>query len=334
MTSPVPVYVLAGFLGSGKTTLLRLAIDALVQSGRRPAVLINEIGDVDIDGPILEREVPRAEVLSGCVCCTGSGDVPLVIEKLCTEHNPDAILIEASGVANPLSIVDSVTDASFLRRVELVRTITVVSAPQLSATLRSHPEGKLFRLLRDQARAADTIILNKSDGVGREESNRLQLALREWNAGAAIASTEYGRGAVPLLLEAKPGRMNHRRFKPLPILFEENASCSLSPPKPKHATHSFLKAHTHYFRAPIARESFEAYLAGLPDQVYRVKGIVRFKGDDTLSLVQYCYGQSHLSAIRPRQAVQEVIVHIGEGFSEERIEEALAELENENTNWK
>ncbi|MBB6633343.1 CobW family GTP-binding protein [Cohnella thailandensis] len=328
MTSPIPMYILSGFLGSGKTTLLRLAVDALVQSGLKPAVIINEIGDVDIDGRILERDVPRAEVLSGCVCCTVSGDVPFVVENLCKEHSPDVILLEASGVANPLSIVDSVTEASFLREVEFYRMVTVVAAPSLSAMLRNRTQGRMFRLIRDQIKAAGSIVLNQVDRVGQEELTELHLAIREWNAGASLINTEYCRGGASFLLEAKSARTENRRFSPLPILTENgHLSCSIS--APGHAAHSFLKAHTYFFSKPLSRERFEAYLDTLPDPIYRAKGIVRFKEEGALSLVQYAYGQSHLSVIRPLQEVREVIVHIGQGFSEQAIEEALKKIECE-----
>ena len=76
----VHVYVLSGFLGSGKTTLLTKAIDYFTEAGRKPAVIMNEIGEVNLDGQLIADEVPMSELLGGCICCSSRGDLATALE--------------------------------------------------------------------------------------------------------------------------------------------------------------------------------------------------------------------------------------------------------------
>lgn len=114
MIRKTPVVILSGFLGSGKTTLLARMLDYYAKRRIRPAVIMNEAGDVNLDGQLVNEEVPMREMLSGCICCTIRGDLGMEIRDLIADRSPDLILIEATGVANPMEIFDSVTEAAFL----------------------------------------------------------------------------------------------------------------------------------------------------------------------------------------------------------------------------
>lgn len=115
----VPILILSGFLGSGKTTLLTRMLNDDLRKGIKPAVIMNEIGDVNLDGQLVGMGVPMSEMLSGCICCTIRGDLAMEIRRLIDEANPDHILIEASGVANPIEILDAVTEAAFFNPIEI-----------------------------------------------------------------------------------------------------------------------------------------------------------------------------------------------------------------------
>lgn len=124
----IPVYILSGFLGSGKTTLLVQLIEHWQQQGLRPAVVMNELGEVNLDGQIVDSTVPMTEMLGGCICCTVRGDLGLQLADLVQEESPDVIIIEATGAANPMEILDAVTETSLYMRLELKSLITVVDA--------------------------------------------------------------------------------------------------------------------------------------------------------------------------------------------------------------
>lgn len=180
MERPVPVYILAGFLGSGKTTLLSRIIRSLQEKGQKPAVVMNELGEVNLDGVAVGLEVPMAELLDGCICCTVQGDLGIAVQQLIRDEAPDAIFIEATGVANPMEILDGVTEASLYTRMELKGVITVADAAML-VDETAKAAGKTYRLLEEQIRCASLIVLNKTDLVDEPVLVSLEEMLRGWN---------------------------------------------------------------------------------------------------------------------------------------------------------
>lgn len=180
MERPVPVYILAGFLGSGKTTLLSRIIRSLQEKGQKPAVVMNELGEVNLDGVAVGLEVPMAELLDGCICCTVQGDLGIAVQQLIRDEAPDAIFIEATGVANPMEILDGVTEASLYTRMELKGVITVADAAMLVHET-AKAAGKTYRLLEEQIRCASLIVLNKTDLVDEPVLVSLEETLRGWN---------------------------------------------------------------------------------------------------------------------------------------------------------
>jgi G3E family GTPase len=206
MNRPVPVFILSGFLGSGKTTLLSRAIRYMQEQGRKPAIVMNELGEVNLDGIAVGVEVPMAEMLDGCICCTVQGDLGITIQQLIRDEAPDIIFIEATGVANPMEILDGVTEASLYMLVEMKGVITVVDAVMLREQ-QAKASGKTYRLLEEQIRCASVILLNKTDLSDPEELDRLEGHLREWNPHAGIIRTVKAEMDMQILdgLEGKVG---------------------------------------------------------------------------------------------------------------------------------
>ena len=118
MEHVTPIYILSGFLGSGKTTLLSRLITSFSE-GLRPAIVMNEIGEVNIEGLVAGEEVPTAEMLSGCICCTIRSDLSSEIAMLIQRERPDVIVIEATGIANPMEILDAAAEASLYMRIDV-----------------------------------------------------------------------------------------------------------------------------------------------------------------------------------------------------------------------
>lgn len=204
MERTVPVFILAGFLGSGKTTLLSRAIRHMKEQGRKPAVVMNELGEVNLDGLAVGIEVPMAEMLDGCICCTVRGDLGLTIQQLIQDEQPDVIFIEATGVANPMEILDGVTEASLYMKVEMKGVVTVVDAALLKEQLHKR-SGKTYRLLEEQIRCASVLLLNKTDLVAQPELEDLEKELRSWNAHARLLRTVRAE-ADPAMWDVLEGR--------------------------------------------------------------------------------------------------------------------------------
>jgi G3E family GTPase len=354
----VPVHILSGFLGSGKTTLLTQALDYYRLSGKKPAVLMNELGDVNLDGMVVDDEVPMTEMLSGCICCTIRGDLGMELRDLIREHEPDVIFVECTGAANPIEILDGVTDASLLTEMELKSLITVVDAAQLlERHMKGH--GKTYRLMQDQIRCATELILNKTDLVNAAELLVLEQAIREWNQAAPMTATVKCQIDLTMLdrLDEAAGAFEN---KPLAAYDHDHTANCNHPSHQKdylhedtllnrhthdthtdeheeeghhhhshHHSHDHVMVYTHYFNNPINSEHFEELVSKLPAEIYRAKGILQFTDTASLFLFQYAYREMDFVKITPKEKVPNVAVFIGEHFSKTELAADLKALESE-----
>src|SRR2546423_8435767 len=184
----VPVDIVGGFLGSGKTTLLRRLLEQGTGAAReRVAVVVNELGEIGIDGLVVgglgfgERMV---ELSSGCICCQlDTVHFEIALDELCEDVDPDRIVIETSGVADPGTLARRLAD---LGR-PLGSVVTVADTVNLDAVL-AEPIG------REQVAAADFLVLSKldlPDTLGAAEAGR---RLRSLNNRAVIVPGPVGGG--------------------------------------------------------------------------------------------------------------------------------------------
>lgn len=347
---PVQVYVLSGFLGSGKTTLLQKLLEGSKAKGWRTAVLMNEAGDVNLDGELVQADVPMTELLGGCICCSVKNDLGVSLLQLVQEHRPDVIWIESTGIAQPLEMMDAVTDASMYTRLELKGLITVVDARHLLDRLRLGA-GKTLRLMREQIRGASLLLLSKTDLVGPDEAEEVREQLREWNPAAAIADIVRGetQGDVMEMLPGTSDRRpdqhdqhdhhehhdqhEHHDHHEQHAQHQHHALYEHADGANRGTAHSHaLRLHdhvhvlTHYPAGPVASDEFERFLRELPDNVYRAKGIVTFTDTAARYLFQFAYRESDFLPITPQKAVPDVVVLIGEDFSEAEMRVRLALL--------
>jgi G3E family GTPase len=332
MDKIVPVYVLTGFLGSGKTTLLNRVLEEAASGHRKIALLMNEVGDANVEGGLLEQDVPMAEMLGGCICCTIRADLGMELAKLAREHRPDAIWIETTGIARPLEIMDSVTEASMYERLELKGVIAVADARHLLDRIRVGA-GKTYKLMREQISAADLVVLNKTDLVGAMELDELQGLLEVWSPNAVKISTV--RTQVDL---EEIYRLN--RVSASDISRSGSGACSSDcaldhahEHQHEHqehhgegASHDHVHALTYYLPGPVDSRAFEALVSRLPEDVYRGKGIVTFRDTASRFLFQYAYRESDYLRITPQKTVYDVVVFIGEGFSKQALLRELEQL--------
>lgn len=335
-----PVYLLSGFLGSGKTTLLKRWLEAAEAGGRKPAVVMNELGEVNFDGIELGDDVRMAEMLGGCICCTVRGDLGTELLKLIEEHDPDMILIESTGAANPLEIIDAVTDASMLERVELKRIVTVVDAGHLQEWAHKG-KGSTYRLMKEQISCASVILLNKTDLLPEAETAEMERLVRDWNPYAPIYRTVGAEIEISLLEGQSEGGYTATSASVVSDAHtgEAGQSCGCGsethdpthsvcsdPSHHHHHTHEHVMAYTHYFEGPIDSERFEAMMGRLPDGVYRAKGILTFTDTASRFMFQYAYKQLDLMKIMPQGAVPDVAVFIGEHFDKAELEKEIRAL--------
>ncbi|WP_307545001.1 GTP-binding protein [Paenibacillus sp. V4I5] len=338
----VTVYVLSGFLGSGKTTLLTKAIDYFTEAGRKPAVIMNEIGEVNLDGQLIANEVPMSELLGGCICCSSRGDLATALKELVTEEQPDLIFIESTGIANPMEIIDEVTDASLILPVELKAVITVVDAPQLLELSRTS-RGKTYRLMQEQIRCANLLLLNKADLLQETALQEVDALVREWNPYASIYYTVFSQIDMRLIemLEEEKGQKQHliANHNDTNNNVQHNANHHHEDHNDAnndadrdhdshHHSHNHVMAYTHFFERAVDSNAFEEIISKLPQEVYRAKGILSFSDTSSRFLFQYAYREMDFVKITPKGDVPDVAVFIGENFSKDAVRTELLKLES------
>jgi G3E family GTPase len=189
----IPVTILTGFLGAGKTTLLNRLLHT---RERRFAVLVNDFGSINIDSElIVSVEGETISLAGGCVCCRIRGDLLEAATALAARPEPpEHILVETSGVASPWPVAETFTEAGARRAFVLDGIITVADAEQV----RDQPEH--LRLIQDQFRAADIIVLNKCDRTTPAQRTDLHAWIGAIAPDARIIEAVEGRVPPALLL--------------------------------------------------------------------------------------------------------------------------------------
>ena len=201
LRSAVAVDILTGFLGSGKTTLLRHALTHGLQ-GQPVAVIMNEIGEVGIDGRVITglANVERiVELSNGCICCTiDDYRFDRAVQEILDTTNPHALIIETTGLADPVALAERVTGAGL----RLDAIITVVDADVVASQLDQ------VAVVRRQIEAADFLVINKIDLLETVELDLLSKRLRQRNPRAEQMRTERGMVDTDLLFAT--GAARHR----------------------------------------------------------------------------------------------------------------------------
>jgi cobalamin biosynthesis protein CobW len=223
MPAKIPATVVTGFLGAGKTTLIRHLLRNA--GGRRIALVINEFGDLGVDGEILRgcgietcREEDIIELSNGCICCTVADDFLPTMEKLLARPDlPDHIVIETSGLALPQPLVRAFGWPGISTRVTVDGVVTVVDGKAVAEGRFAHDvaavdaqraaddsldhETPLSELFDDQIACADLIVVNKTDLLAPEEADALAARLKaECRAGVQVVRTAHGALPVSVLL--------------------------------------------------------------------------------------------------------------------------------------
>jgi len=282
-----PITIITGYLGSGKTSLLQHIIGNIKS---RIAIIMNEFGELAIDSRIIKgNNFNMTELQGGCVCCSLTGEFEAAINEIIKTVKPDAIIVETTGVAEPDALLVDIEEN--IPNVRLDSVITVVDA---DALVRFPAIGHTGRM---QIEMADIIIINKIDLIDTTELDNVEKKVKDVNDKAIIFKSVKGDVAVEHLfgiyVSKKIRRHEKHRIDVNHVIFETDKL--------------------------LEKEKFEEFIENLPENIYRIKGFVRFKnGSFLFNYVAGRYSYDNFIAGKTE------LVFIGSNIEKKKI---LAELE-------
>jgi len=185
---------IAGFLGSGKTTAVMKIVDELMKQGHKIAIVVNDVGEINVDAKFIEAHGLKAkEIAGGCICCQIAGTFAETLALLHDSYNPEIVIVEPSGVAIPwgLKRAAEYSEAKGDIVIEHAPVITLVDATRVDFLVKA-----VKRLVETQIREADVCFVNKVDSASATDIARTEAMIKEMNPKVEIAhmSSETGLG--------------------------------------------------------------------------------------------------------------------------------------------
>lgn len=251
----IPIILIGGYLGSGKTTYLnRLLSEA---NGRKLAILVNDFGAINIDARLVEGSVDDVVALqNGCICCSmAMGMQSAILKVLKREQMPEAIVIEASGVANPGEVIKVLGDETMRPFASLELIISMLDCKNIPAYKLAE-----IRLIREQLRYSGMVMLTKLDQSSEEDETFARKFIQEVNPSAVVIDDYQKVMNLDLLLGTKP-----------PAIELDSKSAS------ETNANDLFKSWSYSKNEPMSEAQFQKVLSDQPPETVRGKGFLYLK---------------------------------------------------------
>jgi G3E family GTPase len=302
------VLLVSGFLGAGKTTLIKHLLTSRIEDVGKVAIIVNEVGDIGIDGTLLSgQNVDMLELTSGCICCTMKTDFIKAVQEIHEKVAPDYLIVEATGVAQPADVLDSFFYLPLSEVTSLGSQVTVVDAGFFKV------RELLGSFYDDQIRFANIVILNKIDLVEPEALREIEQLLLDLNPGARVFPAQNCAVDPTLLFQEYSG---DRKMNLLRGHGHENHQ--------RWGFHAFSFSDGRF----LDRNKLIRFLESLPLKLFRLKGWVRFPYDS--AFLDFTGGRYRFEPVDSLRAT--ALAFVGRNCNEAEILSALGDcLIEENT---
>ncbi len=302
MTEPTPTSftILTGFLGAGKTTLLHHLLSA--QHDQKLAVIVNELGEIGIDGSLVLDDVPDRilEMNNGCVCCEVREDLVTAIQQLLEARQSgsiqfDHIVMETTGIARPAPIVETLHSPALKKLLRLNGIITVVDAFHITSQLDEFPEAQ------EQIGVADYVLLNKSDLQESDALTQIEQRITTINPYAAIQRSNQCQVETKTLFD-----LNNKVIRGIDTEFKISFTPLQDSPidlntSANHLAH--IKSLSIEINKPLQQELlldwFSFLIMRYEERLLRFKGILDFTGQNQRTVFQGIHSLFEAKTDRP-----------------------------------
>lgn len=284
------IYLIGGFLGSGKTTLLQRILNWNIDLSST-AVMVNEFGQISVDGMLLHSEGTRLmELASGCICCSMRGEFVRSLEQILNEFAPARIFVEATGVADTADIIDLLDDSDVYKKARLKKIICVLDSDLWQG--RDYFGTVFF----NQVKVADLILLNKIDLVHMNQVPIFIEEIRQINPRGAVIPTYHCMVDADILLQGdEPEPSQRLDMVNLVPDFGVKGDVDL-----EFMTFAFQDD------GHLSETRFREFIGKTPFRVFRIKGLVRFPG--RTFMLNHVGGRSHWTEVKTAQGTRLVFV--------------------------